>query len=158
MFTEDDLRRGMHRTVAEAPPPVPTGATTVRAARRHRQTVGVAAAAVVVAVAAGVPAVLARGATDPVRPDPAVAPAASASAIPFDLNTHCGIRYAKFAGRWWQAVPPRPDVTPGTGPGGVYTRGTMTLISADEARFDSTDPVLTARFVPLTTGSPEPCD
>lgn len=72
-------------------------------------------------------------------------------AYPYDLYVHCGIRHAKFGGRWWHAVPERP------GQLGPYTPGTMTLVSADHARFDAADPRVTVDFQPATD-VPIPCD
>jgi hypothetical protein len=88
-------------------------------------------------------------ATGPDRPAVGVA-------YPYDLYVHCGIRYARFGGRWWhadpeQAAPREPEI------GGVYIRGTMTLASADEARFEGLSQKITARFVPFA-GDPPPCD
>jgi hypothetical protein len=61
-------------------------------------------------------------------------------AYPFDLYSHCGIGFARFAGRTWRAEPPRHEPRPLPDAGGVttydgYTPGTMTLVSEDTARF-----------------------
>jgi hypothetical protein len=74
----------------------------------------------------------------------------------FDLFIHCGIRYAKFGGRWWHADPEQPEPRTTYG-GGLYVAGTMALVAPDEARFTSKEPDVTATFRPLT-GDPEPCD
>ncbi|WP_433727337.1 hypothetical protein ACQP2Y_12115 [Actinoplanes sp. CA-051413] len=83
--------------------------------------------------------------------DPAVG-----SSYRYDLFVHCGIRYAKFGGRWWQAEPRQPEPRTTYG-GGLYVPGTMALVAADEARFTSDTPTVDATFRPLA-GEPEPCD
>ena len=66
-------------------------------------------------------------------------------AYPFDLYTHCGIRWARFAGREWTALhpagdPPRlPDSTGITRYTG-YVAGAMRLVGPDLLRFTLTDP------------------
>lgn len=87
-------------------------------------------------------------------------------AHPFDLYTHCGIEFARFGGRLWQAASPRPEpaarpletgVTAYTG----YTAGTMTLVGTGVARF-----VIDVRYAVIdetaitffpTTSTPPPC-
>ncbi|WP_280669098.1 MULTISPECIES: hypothetical protein [unclassified Kitasatospora] len=76
-----------------------------------------------------------------------------ASAYPYYLNIHCGIRFADFSGRWWEADTPAPAPTAA----GAYTEayGTMTLIAANHARFQG-DGVPTVDFHPYT-GTPPAC-
>ncbi len=62
-------------------------------------------------------------------------------AIAFHLYTHCGLRFAGFAGRTWMAVGTPAVPTPEPNGAGVttydgYTTGTMTLVGPDELRFD----------------------
>lgn len=82
-------------------------------------------------------------------------------AYPFRLATHCGITFALFGGRTWQAVgtpavpvsKPNPDGTISyTG----YTPGSMTLLSTDQLRFTVdetavTGPTKTVMFHPTST-------
>jgi hypothetical protein len=87
-------------------------------------------------------------------------------AYPFDLYTHCGIQYAQFGGRRWEASPSRPEPPARAGTDGVtrytrYTAGTMTLVGTDIARFvvdlrraQSDEPVVT--FFP-TAQEPPAC-
>lgn len=98
---------------------------------------------------------------NPTAPRSGPATAAIGIAYPFDLLTHCDIRYAHFDGRWWQTdhtVPepkPKPDPESGITSYNGYTAGFMTLVSADTARFD--DPgVVTVTFHPMA-GQPLPC-
>jgi hypothetical protein len=83
-------------------------------------------------------------------PAPTVAPSGGSVdapvigvAYPFELFTHCGIRWADFGGRSWAAVHPTSQPYPG---GHNTTAGTMTLVSADVARFDYAEG--TAEFIP----------
>lgn len=83
-------------------------------------------------------------------------------AYPFDLLTHCGIRWATFGGRTWVtdvrlpepvAKPdPRTGITTYTG----YTAGFMTLVAPDTLRFDAPG-VVSAVFHP-TSKPIEVCD
>lgn len=61
-------------------------------------------------------------------------------AYPFDLLTHCGITGTRFGGRYFAAVHPLVEGAgnPPQGWGNPYQRGSMTLVSADEARFVDT--------------------
>lgn len=62
-------------------------------------------------------------------------------AYPYDLHSHCGIRYAKFGGRWWSITAIRTDTrsrVEGQGKAGFnYTAGYMTLFSKNMAVFES---------------------
>jgi len=70
--------------------------------------------------------------------------------------THCGVRYAYFDGRWWEAdSPSQDDPAEGSNPYTGYVAGTMTLVSATAARFDRAHS-FTALFHPLS-GQPQPC-
>jgi hypothetical protein len=76
-------------------------------------------------------------------------------AYPFDLLTHCGIRWATFGGRTWVTdalLPePRPKPDPRTGITTYtgYTAGFMTLIEPDTLRFDAPG-VVSAVFHPTS--------
>jgi hypothetical protein len=70
--------------------------------------------------------------------------------------THCGIRYAYFDGRWWEAdSPSQTDPAKGSNPYIGYVAGTMTLTSSATARFDAPHGTAAA-FHPLA-GQPQPC-
>jgi hypothetical protein len=57
--------------------------------------------------------------------------------VPFQLYTHCGIRYADFDGRRFYADPPLDDGNgnPPRGWGNPYDNGTMKLIDKNTAVF-----------------------
>ena len=77
-------------------------------------------------------------------------------AYPYDLLTHCGVRYAYFEGRWWEADSPSSrDLAKGSNPYTGYVAGTMTLTSDATARFDLPH-TITATFHPLS-GLPKAC-
>ena len=61
--------------------------------------------------------------------------------VPFQLYTHCGIRFADFDGRRFYADPPLDDGSgnPPRGWGNPYDDGTMLRIDKNTALF--TDPV-----------------
>lgn len=65
------------------------------------------------------------------------AAAATGSARPYLLYTHYGIDEARIGNRYYQAVHPLSDGqgNPPAGWGNPYQRGTMTLLSPDEALF-----------------------
>jgi hypothetical protein len=68
-------------------------------------------------------------------------------AYPFEMFTHCGIRWADFGGRSWLAVhPTSAQFQPNE------TAGTMTLVSADAARFDYAGGAV--EFTPATPRAP----
>jgi hypothetical protein len=87
-------------------------------------------------------------------------------AYPFDLHTHCGIRWTSFGGREWRAVEPAPEPADGPDDDGTvsydgYTIGTMTLLDEDLLRFTVTDPFAEGRgqtfdFVPMTDTDSRP--
>jgi hypothetical protein len=90
-------------------------------------------------------------------------------AYPFDLMTHCGIRWTTFGGRDWRALQPAPEPKVLPGPDGVstvdfYTGGTMTLVDENLLRFTITEQYVEERgrtfdFVPMTETDPRPlCD
>jgi hypothetical protein len=80
---------------------------------------------------------------------------------PFDLLTHCGIRWARFDGRNWAPAEPLPEPRPTADPKtGVtvytgYTAGYMILVTADTARFQAPG-VVTVDFHPLND-APSAC-
>lgn len=89
---------------------------------------------------------------------PQTGPASPSAGVsyPYDLMTHCGVRYAYFDGRWWEAdSPSQEDPAKGSNPYSGYIAGTMTLTSQTTARFDLPH-TLTATFHPLG-GQPQPC-
>jgi hypothetical protein len=58
-------------------------------------------------------------------------------AYEYHLYVHCGIRAARFGGRWWLAVSQAGDVRGrdrATDPN--YVEGAMTLVASDLARFE----------------------
>jgi hypothetical protein len=72
-------------------------------------------------------------------------------AYPFDLYTHCGIDGADIGGVWFAPDPPLDEDASSwpAGWGNPYQRGTLTLVSADEAVFrDDTGYELRLRAVP----------
>jgi len=76
------------------------------------------------------------------RAAPSAAPSRTAAAAtgparPYLLYTHCGIDEARIGNRYYQAVHPLSDGqdNPPAGWGNPYQRGTMTLLSPDEALF-----------------------
>jgi hypothetical protein len=184
---EDELRRGLRALVADPPGVRPAAELVAAAqARRRRDRVGMAALAVLVVAAVAVPGVLMIRADGTPQTRFAAAPSAPSRSAPagtvtggppappgtnlatgpdspavgnsyrYDLFVHCGIRYAQFGGRWWRADPMQPEPMTTYG-GGLYVPGTMALVTADEARFTSDTPKVTATFRPLA-GDPEPCD
>lgn len=58
---------------------------------------------------------------------------------PYTLYTHCGIRWAYFNGRWWEASPPLDDGSgnPPRSWGNPSDTGTMELVNEGLARFIS---------------------
>jgi hypothetical protein len=86
-------------------------------------------------------------------------------AYPFDLSTHCGIRFASFGGRTWLAVgsPAVPNPRPaadGMLTHAGYTNGTMTETSTNELAFvvdqtTSFGPTTLVTFRPTTAQPPQ---
>lgn len=82
---------------------------------------------------------------------------------PYRLLTHCGIRWAYFNGRWWEASPPLVvgGGSPPLGWGNPFDTGTMELVNEGLARFTS-HAGKTAEFKPLPVEVQEypgePCD
>ncbi len=72
------------------------------------------------------------------------------SSYPYQLYTHCGIRWAYFDGHWWKASPALDDGSgnPPSGWGNPFDNGSMVLISDNLAQFTS-DAGQTANFEPL---------
>ena len=91
-----------------------------------------AGAALVLAACGGTAAQAAK----PAAPSRTAA-ATAGSARPYLLYTHCGIDEARIGNRYYQAVHPLSDGhgDPPAGWGNPYQRGTMTLLSPDEAVF-----------------------
>jgi hypothetical protein len=63
-------------------------------------------------------------------------------AYAFDMESHCGIEWAFFGGHWWQTLPVVPEPKSGSREYTGLTSGSMTLVSADSAKF--TAPGLTS--------------
>lgn len=165
--TAELLTRLFASAGAEPAPPGLAG-TVVRRARRVRyvRTAGAAAtaAAVVATVATGLPGHHPAGRTlgqespspetgppatpvpaTPTRAAPDVAAPAVGTPYAYNLLTHCGLSGAEFGGRSWRAVHPADAPPPGWAR--PYEPGTMTLVTADLARFTGSDGT-TADFVP----------
>ncbi|GHB62667.1 hypothetical protein [Streptomyces umbrinus] len=70
---------------------------------------------------------------------------------PYDIYTHCGIKWVNFGGRWWvlDSVFPGPEQVKGEPPSQDTQRlaGYMTLIGPDTANFDAAG-MPTMQFVP----------
>ncbi|MCX4779143.1 hypothetical protein [Streptomyces sp. NBC_01264] len=168
-FPEEELRSALHALADRPAVPVaaPTPHGAVRAAarirrRRRAAAAGLVAAAAVLAVlvpqwlpggggrmpappaaTAGPPSVMPEATESAVLTDP------DALGVPYahDLYVHCGIRFTKFAGRWWRADPEVPDQELDAAVwDDPYTAGTMTLVSAVEARFVRHDSGPTVTF------------
>ena len=56
-------------------------------------------------------------------------------AYEYHLYVHCGVRAARFGGRWWQSVAPGDGVTL-PNDGSQYVTGSMTLVAPTIARFE----------------------
>ncbi|WP_327232755.1 hypothetical protein OG349_01190 [Streptomyces sp. NBC_01317] len=76
---------------------------------------------------------------------------------PYDVNTHCGIKWLDFGGRWWvlDSVFPGVEQVRGTPPSRNSERiaGYMTLIGPDTANFDAAG-TPTMQFVPTEEEPP----
>lgn len=93
---------------------------------------------------------------DPTHPQTGPASPSPGVSYPYDLMTHCGVRYAYFSGHWWEAdSPTQEDPAKGHNPYTGYITGTMTLTSQTTARFNLPH-TLTATFHPLGE-QPQPC-
>ncbi|MFF3413397.1 hypothetical protein ACFYW9_01695 [Streptomyces sp. NPDC002698] len=79
---------------------------------------------------------------------------------PYDLYTHCGIKWARFGGRWWVLDTVFPGVEQVRGkrssPYAQTLAGYMTLIGPDTANFDAAG-MPTLQFVPARKNPPG-CD
>jgi hypothetical protein len=87
------------------------------------------------------------GATAAEPPPPPTAVEPIKSPQPVRLLTRCGIEWAKFDGRTWRATLSRPEPADLPDSSGLihydgFTKGTMTLLAPDRARFDVTDPLV----------------
>jgi hypothetical protein len=112
------------------------------------------ATAIIIAFAAGCSSSSSTAA--PMHPRTGPASPSVGVAYPYDLMTHCGVRYAYFGGRWWEAdSPSQVDPAKGSNPYTGYVPGTLTLTSQATARFDQPHRI-TATFHPLD-GQPQPC-
>ncbi|MFJ1601443.1 hypothetical protein [Streptomyces sp. NPDC088261] len=76
---------------------------------------------------------------------------------PYDLNTHCGIKWIHFGGRWWvlDSVFPGAEQVRGTPSSREIERvaGYVTLIGPDTAAFDAAG-MPTMQFVPAEEEPP----
>ncbi|MDX2758603.1 hypothetical protein ACSCB1_04380 [Streptomyces europaeiscabiei] len=76
---------------------------------------------------------------------------------PYDINTHCGIKWLHFGGRWWvlDSVFPGVEQVKGEPPSRESERlaGYMTLIGPDTANFDAVQ-MPTMQFVPAEDEPP----
>lgn len=73
-------------------------------------------------------------------------PARTGVAYRFELSTHCGVNYARFDRRWWEATPMLPEDREKWGFNSAW--GTMTLLDSDKAIFNS-DKGAAVSFVPV---------
>ena len=93
---------------------------------------------------------------EPTHPQTGPASPSTGVSYPYDLMTHCGVRYAYFNGHWWEAdSPSQQDPAKGSNPYTGYIAETMTLVSQTTARFDLPR-TLTVTFHPLG-GRPQQC-
>ncbi|MFE9913094.1 hypothetical protein [Streptomyces clavifer] len=78
---------------------------------------------------------------------------------PYDINTHCGVKWLQFGGRWWvlDTVFPGVEQVKGQPPSQDSQRlaGYMTLVGPDTADFDAAG-MPTMQFVP-TDAEPPGC-
>ncbi|MGW3911105.1 hypothetical protein ACWEBX_06155 [Streptomyces sp. NPDC005070] len=76
---------------------------------------------------------------------------------PYDIYTHCGIKWVRFGGRWWVLDTVFPGVEQVRGkrssPYAQSLPGYMTLIGPDTANFDAAG-MPTLQFVPATKNPP----
>ncbi|MFE5212660.1 hypothetical protein [Streptomyces sp. NPDC056600] len=76
---------------------------------------------------------------------------------PYDIDTHCGIKWVEFGGRWWVLDSVFPGVEQVKGeppsPQGRMLAGYMTLIGPDTADFDAVG-MPTMQFVPADDRPP----
>jgi hypothetical protein len=79
---------------------------------------------------------------------------------PYDVYAHCGIKWAKFGGRWWVLDTVHPGVDDVAGkppePRAQWVSGYMTLVDSDLADFKAAG-MPTLRFVPAEH-EPPGCD
>ena len=138
----------LREAVAQVPPHPSRWAALTTARRRRtavRVTVGAAAvvtvgaAAVAVGAAGSGPAGLTAEPSGGPTPT-AAAPVATPKGVPFDLYTHCGIRYLEFQGRTFKAehalVGEGDNPPPGWG--NPYQPGRLTVVGPDRVRFTAT--------------------
>lgn len=76
---------------------------------------------------------------------------------PYDVYTHCGIKWLRFGGRWWvlDTVFPGTEQVKGepASQDGQRLAGYMTLIDANTANFDAAG-MPTMQFVPMEKAPP----
>jgi len=87
------------------------------------------------------------------------APAAANASISYTLYTHCGIRFAKIGGRWFEAERPLSDGSGNPPPdwGNPSQRGTIRMRSASAAEFrDSLGHVVRFHLVHPRAGAGKP--
>lgn len=97
----------------------------------------------------------------PPIPQPSATPA-SAQQANYRLLIHCEIRWARFDGDTWEAVPPIPSIPQyvdgpdGTSASRIEIAGHMVRTSAAEATFTTTEPPVgvVIRFVRSTAERP----
>lgn len=95
-----------------------------------------AASAADASAAEAAPAGTAAAASDASGALVVLPPAEVGVVYPFDLYTHCGVLGADVAGVWFAAQPPRVEESgPPADWGNPYQRGTLTLVSTEEAVF-----------------------
>lgn len=87
------------------------------------------------------------------------ATAATNASVSYTLYTHCGIRFAKIGGRWFEADRPLSDGSgdPPPGWGNPSQPGTITMLSASVAEFrDSLGHVVRFHLVHPRAGANTP--
>ena len=100
----------------------------------------------------------ARTQASPSHPGSLATAAANAS-ISYTLYTHCGIRFAKIGGRWFEADRPLSDGSgnPPPGWGNPSQRGDIKMLSASAAEFrDSLGHVVRFHLVHPRAGAGQP--
>ncbi|MFD6419316.1 hypothetical protein [Streptomyces sp. NPDC060194] len=106
----------------------------------------------------GGPTLPARSASDPsTKWEEGPSAPATQKPYPFDINTHCGIKWVRFGDRWWvlDTVFPGVEHVRGERPDPYDQRieGYMTLIDPKTANFDAAG-LPTMQFVPAKEDPP----
>ena len=116
-------------------------------------------------VLAALLAIVVAGCASPVRTQASPshpgnpATAAANASVSYTLYTHCGIRFAKIGGRWFEADRPLSDGSgnPPPGWGNPVQPGTIRMLSASVAEFrDSLGHVVRFRLVHPRAGANKP--